>query len=202
MELVRGETFADIFLDRVSERSPNRPLHPTVTASRRPRVSARSLGSRRSSVRRVLVYAALICLAPVAVSAVSAVYDVTPSNLGTFSVSFAVTQDIAADGLLEFTISIDPSSGGVSDACEGRFLLYRESVKPRPGATLQDHATRPPAEVECKLKYEACGKLLCYRLRVASEALDRATFRYVKPDLETPAIDNYEVILGEFVKQR
>ena len=50
MELVRGETFADIFLDRVSERSPNRPLHPTGTALRRPRVSARSLGLRKRVV--------------------------------------------------------------------------------------------------------------------------------------------------------
>jgi hypothetical protein len=80
-------------------------------------------------VRRVLVYATLMCLAPVAVSAVSAVYDVTPNTIGTFSVSFAVRHDIAADGLLEFTISVDPSSGGVSDACEGRFLLYAEPVK-------------------------------------------------------------------------
>jgi hypothetical protein len=68
--------------------------------------------------------------------------------------------------------------------------------------THSDHASRPPAVAECSLKPEQCGALPCYRFQVRQDLVAKTAFRFVRPDLNAPAIDTYEIIVNEFVDKK
>lgn len=152
-------------------------------------------------MKPVVTLAALCLLLPLVALAVSTVTDVTPANIAALSVKFRVEQMPHGDGLIGFEVCVSPDSGGVSDSCEGHFMLYKDNIQARSGIVFRDHASRPQKVADCSVKPENDKGLMCFRFQVHQELVARAAFRFVIPDPSGPAIDSFEMILGEFVKK-
>jgi hypothetical protein len=149
----------------------------------------------------MLVVGALAVVAPAAGFPLSTTTDVTPANIASQPLTFRVEHEMYDnDAFIVFKIYASAGKRKMTPSREGRFVVWKEKVVIRSGR-IHASSTRPTELVVCNVQERDKGGVLCYQVQVSRELLDRSTFtfRAWEPN-GMPAFDEYEMILGEFVR--